>query len=248
MPRSAEPPPLPPEPPPEPEPPLASIPAPAVRKDVSRGIMYFICAAWTWSFATRVRARCAKIWRMSWVRSRTMASVVVPTMNADCRLRACAGDSSSSKTTTVTPPAIALATISSSLPVPMNVDGDGCCMTCDSRAVTTSPAVSQRRTSSSSESVSDHLSSSVLYFCCLICTPTIIVLAPGFSSMLSEPKSDDIVVGRRPAAEAGERTSGRGAARITEAPSHAARSAPAAKSLQKLRHGAPILRFVHHCH
>ena len=61
----------------------------------SRGIRYLSCASSTCSLPSRVRARRAKMSRMSWVRSMTLRS------SAASRLRSCAGESSLSKMTSV---------------------------------------------------------------------------------------------------------------------------------------------------
>src|SRR5205085_682802 len=62
---------------------------------------------------SQLRARCAKISRMSWVRSRTLRD------NRFSRLRPCAGESSSLKITAVTPWLCTDSLIASAFPLPM---------------------------------------------------------------------------------------------------------------------------------
>ena len=68
----------------------------AALEPTSRGSRYFSCASSTCSLPSRVRARRAKMSRMSWVRSTTLRP------SASSRLRSCAGLSSLSKMTTST--------------------------------------------------------------------------------------------------------------------------------------------------
>ena len=101
---------------PPPLPPLASIPAPCVRKNLRRGSMYFICAAATCSLASLVRARCEKMTRMSIVRSSTCTCSPHASVSTFWMLRPWAGVSSSSKMTVLTRIDFTKAAISSSLP------------------------------------------------------------------------------------------------------------------------------------
>eukprot|EP00964_Phaeocystis_antarctica_P127359 scaffold91036_cov45-Phaeocystis_antarctica.AAC.1 len=118
---------------------------------------------------------------MSIVRSMTCT---LPS-SARCRLRPWPGVSSSSKTTQPTPRRSTSSAISSTLPLPMKVDGLGCCMFWKSRPTTSSPAVAQRRASSSSDSLTSQVFSSVLYLSCLMSTPIMYVFMPGVMLIIS---------------------------------------------------------------
>ena len=80
---------------------------------VSRGNKYCSCASSICKRPSRLRARCAKISRISWVRSSTLRA------SKFSRLRPCAGESSSSKITEVTSRSWNESLISSALPLPI---------------------------------------------------------------------------------------------------------------------------------
>ena len=136
------------------------------------------------------RARCEKICRMSIVRSRTWT---LPP-SASCRLRPCAGDSSSSNTTLSMRCTDTVSLSSSTLPEPRKVDGEGCCIACVVRPITSSPAVSHSRPSSSSDEATSHDALSVLYFFRLISEPTSRALAPSLTFMTSAPKTASALI------------------------------------------------------
>ena len=86
----------------------------------SRGSRYFSCASSTCSLPSRVRARRAKMSRISCVRSTTL--------HVDqrfCSSRSCAGDSSLSKMTTSTSASAQARASSSTLPLPDEGGGIG---------------------------------------------------------------------------------------------------------------------------
>ena len=111
----------------------------------SRGSRYFSCANSTWRLPSRVRARLAKMSRMSCVRSITLRSSRLVTS------RSCAGDNSLSKMTTSTSASAAARASSSILPLPRNVAGSGLGRSCRTRKTTCAPAASASPPSSSSE-------------------------------------------------------------------------------------------------
>ena len=96
----------------------------------SRGSRYFSCASSTCSLPSRVRARRAKMSRISCVRS----TILRPTFSSMCR--SCAGVSSLSKTTTSTSVSAQDAASVSILPAPRNVDGSGLGRSCSTRSTT----------------------------------------------------------------------------------------------------------------
>ena len=112
----------------------------------SRGNRYRNCASSTCSLPSRVRARRAKMSRMSWVRS----------MTRRCRifsmLRSCAGDSSLSKMTNDSCDSSQAAFNVSSLPEPMSVAGSGRSRSCVNRITGSMSAASASPASSSSAS------------------------------------------------------------------------------------------------
>ena len=91
----------------------------AALEPTSRGSRYLSCASSTCSLPSRVRARRAKMSRMSCVRSTTFRS------SASSRLRSCAGLSSLSKITTSAPSSSHDAASALTLPLPRNVAGSG---------------------------------------------------------------------------------------------------------------------------
>ena len=112
----------------------------------SRGSRYFSCASSTCSLPSRVRARRAKMSRISCVRSTTL--------HVDrrfCSSRSCAGDSSLSKITTSTSASAAAFFSRSTLPLPRNVAESGLARSCSTRSTTCAPAASASPASSSSE-------------------------------------------------------------------------------------------------
>ena len=138
---------------------------------VRRGSWYSACASSTWSIPSRDAARCAKMSRISAVRSQT-PTFFVETLargpakpppglppppayapsRAPSRLRACAGVSSSSKITTSARDATTAAAISATLPAFTYVLGFGAESACESLPTTTSPAVSASDASSARDS------------------------------------------------------------------------------------------------
>ena len=117
----------------------------AVAEPTRRGSRYFSCASSTWSLPSRVRARRAKMSRMSCVRSTTFRSSAVS------RLRSCAGVSSLSKMTVSTRASSHMSASEVTLPLPRNVAGSGLGRSCNTRRATSAPAAAARPASSSSE-------------------------------------------------------------------------------------------------
>ena len=95
-----------------------------------RGSRYFSCASSTCSLPSRVRARRAKMSRMSWVRS----MILRPTSSSMCR--SWAGVSSLSNTTRSVSVSAQDAASVSILPAPRNVDGSGFGRSCSIRSTT----------------------------------------------------------------------------------------------------------------
>ena len=110
---------------------------------VSRGSMYSSCASSTCVRASRLRARPAKMSRISALRSMTLVSMIFS------RLRVCAGESSSSKTISETFCFSARRLISSAFPLPIQVAASGAVRLARIFATTTPPAVSINFSSSS---------------------------------------------------------------------------------------------------
>ena len=111
----------------------------------SRGSRYFNCASSTCSLPSRVRARRAKMSRISCVRSTILRPI-------SCSIwRSCAGVSSLSKITTST--SISAAEVASVLilPEPRKVEASGFGRSCRTRSTTSAPAACARPASSSSE-------------------------------------------------------------------------------------------------
>ena len=128
------------------------VPTPPPRRDrwvhcrVRRGRRYWSCASSTCILPSRLRARCAKMSRMSALRSMTLHE------SAFSRLRCCAGESASSKTTTSPRVDSSRSWTSATFPAPMNVAGwmrRSCWIACPT---TSRPAVSASRPSSSIDS------------------------------------------------------------------------------------------------
>ena len=112
---------------------------------VSRGIMYSSCASSTWSRDSRVRARRAKMARISSERSTTLIS------SSFSRLRTWAGERSSSKIARSASRSAAEALTSATLPFPMKVAGWMVPRRWTMRSSTRAPAVPARFSSSSIE-------------------------------------------------------------------------------------------------
>ncbi len=110
-----------------------------------RGSRYFSCASSTCSFPSRVRARRAKMSRMSWVRSMTFRR----TASSICR--SCAGVSSASKMTTSASVSAHDAASVTTFPAPRKVEGSAFGRSCSTRRTTVAPAASARPPSSSSD-------------------------------------------------------------------------------------------------
>ena len=127
---------------------------------VNRGKM---CCSWAISICilpSRVRARWAKMSRISAVRSSTLQS------KSRSKLRVCAGLNSSSKITVSTSPCFASSANSLALPLPMNVATWGRSSFCVPSPMMVAPAV----VASSASSAIDSLTSKA--FPCLSSTPT----------------------------------------------------------------------------
>jgi hypothetical protein len=112
--------------------------------------MYFSCASSTWSLPSRVSARCAKMSRMSCVRSSTLRSV---TAAMDV---AWAGARSRSKISTSASRCRARSTTSSSLPRPSTKRGSMWSRTWVTASTTSTPAVRASSRSSRRESSTCH--------------------------------------------------------------------------------------------
>ena len=108
----------------------------------SRGSVYFSCASSTCSLPSRVSARCAKMSRMSCVRSMTFRSVVAAIALA------CAGVRSQSKISVSMSCSMARITTSSSLPLPSTNLGSMRSRSWMTLSMTSTPAVSARLSSS----------------------------------------------------------------------------------------------------
>ena len=117
------------------------------QRRTSRVLTYCRRASSTCSLPSWLRARCAKISRMSRVRSLTGRS------RWRSRLRCCAGLRDWSNRTSVAPVCSASALISSALPLPMNSAASGALRLQATRATGASPAVCASRPSSSSSRV-----------------------------------------------------------------------------------------------
>ena len=105
-----------------PSPPIAPLPRwreRCVQARVRRGREYSMRASATWSMASRVWARSAKISRMTSCRSMTARP------DNSSQLRCCAGERASSNTMTSTPSAFARSTNSWALPLPRSSEGVG---------------------------------------------------------------------------------------------------------------------------
>ncbi len=114
-----------------------------------RGSRYFSCASSTCSLPSRERARCAKMSRISWVRSITRSS------RRSAMLRACAGERSWSKITRSASCWKARTTRSSRRPEPTTVRGSICGRTCTSTSAISTPAErASSRSSTTASSVS----------------------------------------------------------------------------------------------
>ncbi len=110
---------------------------------VSRGSMYSSCASSTCVRASRLRARRAKMSRISALRSMTFLSVIFS------RFRTWAGERSSSKTISPASCRSAVRFSSSALPLPMKLAGSGAGRLATRVATTIPPAVSTSLPSSS---------------------------------------------------------------------------------------------------
>ena len=118
----------------------------AVLDPTSRGSRYFSCASSTCSLPSRVRARRAKMSRISCVRSRTLRS------SAFSRLRSCAGRQLVVEDDDVDVELVAATgRASSTLPLPRKVAGSGLGRSCSTRSTTSAPAADARPASSSRE-------------------------------------------------------------------------------------------------
>ncbi len=102
----------------------------AVPAPTRRGSRYFNCASSTWSLPSRVRARAAKMSRMSCVRSSTFR----PT--ASVIWRSCDGESSLSKTTTSTSVSAHDSASGFIFPDPRKVAESGFGRSCSTRSTT----------------------------------------------------------------------------------------------------------------
>ena len=128
-----------------------------VHMPLRRGRRYWSCANCTWSLPSRVRAWRPKMSRINAVRS----MILMGSPSARSRLDCCEGLRSSSKITTSASRRCTKPRSSSTLPEPMYVLGEGRSSRWVSRATTTAPAVSARRSSSSSERSVGHRPSRV---------------------------------------------------------------------------------------
>ena len=128
------------------------VPMPPPRRDkaadapTKRGSRYRNCASSTWSLPSRVRARRAKMSRMSWVRSMTRSSRIFS------MLRSWAGVSSLSKMTNERSDSWHAALSISSLPDPISVAASGRSRSCVKRMTGSMSAASANPASSSSAS------------------------------------------------------------------------------------------------
>ena len=124
---------------------------PAPRRDnaapapTSLGSRYLSWANSTCHLPSRVRARRAKMSRISWVRSTTARSSFFSSW------RSCTGVSSLSKMTTSMSASAHAAANASTLPAPIYVAGSGLGRTCSMRRTTRAPAASASPASSSRE-------------------------------------------------------------------------------------------------
>ena len=117
----------------------------AVLDPASRGSRYFSCASSTCRLPSRVRARRAKMSRMSCVRSMTLRSSPSP------RCRSWLGVSSLSTTTRSTSPSSHATARLWTLPLPMKVAGSGARRSCSVENTTVAPAASTRPANSRSD-------------------------------------------------------------------------------------------------
>ena len=108
--------------------------------------MYSSCASSTWSLPSRLRARPAKMSRISWLRSSTL------TFSFSVKLRCCAGLKFSSRRTTPASVAATSSFSSATLPAPMYVAGVMRRTVWLTVATGSTPAVRARRSSSRSDS------------------------------------------------------------------------------------------------
>ena len=116
-------------------------PMPPVRREressfcARRGMLYFSCASSTCSLPSRLSARCAKMSRISWVRSMTLRSLSFAIDES------CTGVRSRSKISTCASSCMARTITSSSLPLPRTCLGSMRSRTCTMVSTTSTPAV-----------------------------------------------------------------------------------------------------------
>ena len=127
-----------------------------VHMPVSRGSRYSYCASCTCSRPSFVRARWAKISRMSPLRSTTR------TPSSSSIARACEGESSLSITTRSHSLFVTISFISCNLPAPRKLRGSGDWRVCKTMATVSAPAVSTSAASSSIEISVERSSASML--------------------------------------------------------------------------------------
>ena len=116
------------------------------QKRVKRGSRCCNWASSTCNFPSRVRARCAKISRISAVRSSTLQPKTFS------KFRLCAGESSSSNTTVSTLWPRQKSANSRALPLPMKVPASGFSSFCVPVPITSPPAVAANSANSSMDS------------------------------------------------------------------------------------------------